>query len=155
MDCDAFYVQVARLADPAGAGQARLLIVGGSAKGRGVVTSASYEARAYGVHSAMPTAQALHLCPHATVVPVPRSACVARSRDVRAALEERGVATLVHYAQPLSALPFAATAPHRGGGGPRVTRFSQEVLSLPVHAHLREDEVERVCAALVEAISRR
>jgi dTDP-4-amino-4,6-dideoxygalactose transaminase len=71
---------------------------------------------------------------------------------VRRALEEAGVATLVHYAQPLSALPFAAAAPHRGGGGPKVTRFSREVLSLPVHAHLREDEVERVCAALGDAI---
>ena len=88
VDCDAFYVQVARLEDPEGAGRAPLLIVGGSATGRGVVTSASYEARTYGVRSAMPTAQALRLCPDATVVPVPRSACVARSRSVRAVLEE-------------------------------------------------------------------
>jgi DNA polymerase-4 len=88
VDCDAFYVQVARLADPEGAGRAPLLIVGGSATGRGVVTSASYEARAYGVRSAMPTAQALRLCPQATVVPVPRGACVARSRDVRTVLQE-------------------------------------------------------------------
>ncbi|MGD8320467.1 MAG: DNA polymerase IV [Gemmatimonadota bacterium] len=88
VDCDAFYVQVARLLDPEGAGRARLLIVGGSATGRGVVTSASYETRAYGVHSAMPTAQALRLCPRATVVPVPRSACVERSRAVRRVLEE-------------------------------------------------------------------
>jgi len=88
VDCDAFYVQVARLLDPEGAGRARLLIVGGSASGRGVVTSASYEARAYGVRSAMPTAQALRLCPDATVVPVPRQACVDRSRDVRHVLKE-------------------------------------------------------------------
>lgn len=86
MDCDAFYVQVARLEDPEGAGRAPLLIVGG-ASDRGVVTSASYETRAYGVRSAMPTARALKLCPEATVVPVPREACVARSRDVRAVLE--------------------------------------------------------------------
>ncbi len=88
VDCDAFYVQVARIEDPEGAGRVRLLIVGGSASGRGVVTSASYEARAYGVHSAMPTAQALRLCPQATVVPVPRAACAARSRAVREVLEE-------------------------------------------------------------------
>ncbi len=88
VDCDAFYVQVARLEDPDGAGRAPLLIVGGSATGRGVVTSASYEARRYGVRSAMPTAQALRLCPDATVVPVPRGACVARSRAVRAVLDE-------------------------------------------------------------------
>lgn len=81
-DADAFYVQVARLSDPEGAGRASLLIVGGTAEGRGVVTSASYEARAYGIHSAMPTAQALRLCPAATVVPVSRSACALKSRAV-------------------------------------------------------------------------
>ena len=88
VDCDAFYVQVARLRDPEGAGRARLLIVGGSPTGRGVVTSASYEARAYGVHSAMPTGQALKLCPGALVVPVPRGACAEKSREVRAVLQE-------------------------------------------------------------------
>ena len=46
VDADAFYVAVARLVDPAGAGKAPLLIVGGSPERRGVVTSASYEARA-------------------------------------------------------------------------------------------------------------
>ncbi len=81
-DADAFYVAVARLVDPGGAGRARLLIVGGSAEGRGVVTSASYEARAYGVRSAMPTARALRLCPGAMVVPVPWQACVEKSREI-------------------------------------------------------------------------
>jgi len=88
VDCDAFFVQVARLEDPEGAGKAPLLIVGGSATGRGVVTSASYDARAYGVRAAMPTAHALRLCPRATVVGVPRGAVTRRSREVRAALEE-------------------------------------------------------------------
>lgn len=88
VDCDAFFVQVARLEDPEGAGRAPLLIVGGSSTGRGVVTSASYEARAFGVRSAMPTAHALRLCPDATVVGVPRGAVGKRSREVRDALEE-------------------------------------------------------------------
>jgi DNA polymerase-4 len=87
-DADAFYVSVARLVDPAGAGRAPLLIVGGTAEGRGVVTSASYEARAYGVHSAMPTAQALRLCPAATVVPVPFQACAKKGREIRGVLEQ-------------------------------------------------------------------
>lgn len=86
VDCDAFFVQVARLEDPEGAGKARYLIVGGSPSGRGVVTSASYEARAFGVRSAMPTAQALRLCPEATVAPVSRDAVSAKSREVRAIL---------------------------------------------------------------------
>ncbi|HET7296948.1 MAG TPA: DNA polymerase IV [Gemmatimonadales bacterium] len=81
-DADAFYVAVARLIDPAGAGRARLLIVGGSPERRGVVTSASYEARAFGVRSAMPMARAVRLCPEATVVPVPWEACAAKSRAI-------------------------------------------------------------------------
>jgi DNA polymerase-4 len=88
VDCDAFFVQVARLTDPEGAGRARLLIVGGSPTGRGVVTSASYECRAFGVRSAMPTAQAIRLCPDAMVVGVPRGAVMEKSREVRAALED-------------------------------------------------------------------
>jgi DNA polymerase IV len=86
-DADAFYVSVARLVDPAGAGHTPLLIVGGSAEQRGVVTSASYEARAFGVHSAMPMARAVRLCPQALVVPVPWEACAAKSREIRAVLE--------------------------------------------------------------------
>ena len=87
-DADAFYVAVARLVDPEGAGRANLLIVGGSAERRGVVTSASYEARAYGVTSAMPMARALRLCPQAVVVPVPWEACWEKGRDIRHVLEE-------------------------------------------------------------------
>ncbi len=86
-DADAFYVSVARLADPEGAGRAPLLIVGGSAEHRGVVTSASYEARAYGVRSAMPMARALRLCPAALVVPVPWKLCGEKSREIRQVLE--------------------------------------------------------------------
>jgi DNA polymerase-4 len=86
-DADAFYVSVARLVDPEGAGQAPLLIVGGSPKHRGVVTSASYEARRFGVHSAMPMARAARLCPHAIIVPVPWRACALKSRHIREVLE--------------------------------------------------------------------
>jgi len=85
-DADAFYVSVARLVDPDGAGQTPLLIVGGSVEGRGVVTSASYETRAFGVHSAMPMARALRLCPQAMIVPVPIQACVTKSHEIREVL---------------------------------------------------------------------
>jgi len=87
VDCDAFFVQVARLEDPAGAGQAPCLLVGGRG-GRGVVTSASYEARAFGVRSGMPMAEALRLCPQALAVPVSRRACKARSEAIRVTLEQ-------------------------------------------------------------------
>jgi DNA polymerase-4 len=87
LDCDQFFVQCARLADPDGAGREALLLVGGSPDGRGVVTSASYETRAFGCRSAMPTAHALRLCPRAKVVPVPREMCGRKSREVRAVLK--------------------------------------------------------------------
>ncbi len=87
IDCDSFFVQVARLEDPEEAGRHPLLLVGGRSN-RGVITSASYAAREYGVRSGMPTRRALALCPGAKVVPVPRGACVERSRAVRAVLEE-------------------------------------------------------------------
>src|SRR5918993_4985293 len=80
VDADAFFVAVARMVDPEGAGKAQLLIVGGSAESRGVVCSASYEVRRFGVRSGMPIARAVKLCPQATCVPVPRKACSERSR---------------------------------------------------------------------------
>lgn len=86
VDADAFFVAVARQEDPEGAGKAALLIVGGRPGSRGVVCSASYECRAYGVRSAMPIARALRLCPDATCVPVPRHACSKRSREIAAVL---------------------------------------------------------------------
>ena len=85
-DADAFFVAVARLVDPDGAGRAPLLIVGGSALSRGVVCSASYETRAFGVRSAMPVSQALRLCPRAMCVPVPRRECATKSRQIRSIL---------------------------------------------------------------------
>jgi len=86
-DADAFFVAVARMVDPDGAGKAPLLIVGGTRESRGVVCSASYEARKYGVRSAMPIARALRLCPKAMCVPVPRRACSDKSRQIRAVLD--------------------------------------------------------------------
>ena len=86
-DADAFFVAVARMVDPDGAGKAPLLIVGGTRESRGVVCSASYEARKFGVRSAMPIARALRLCPDAVCVPVPRRACSDKSRQIRSVLE--------------------------------------------------------------------
>jgi DNA polymerase-4 len=87
VDADAFFVAVARLVDPKGAGMAPLLIVGGAAGSRGVVCSASYETRKFGVRSAMPISRALRLCPDALCVPVPRRACGVKHREIREVLE--------------------------------------------------------------------
>ncbi len=64
-DLDAFFASVEELLDPSIAGLP--ILVGGDPSERGVVSSASYAARAYGVHSAMPTSQALRLCPQAVL----------------------------------------------------------------------------------------
>lgn len=64
-DLDSFFVSVEVLNDPTLKGKA--VIVGGS-KDRGVVTTCSYEARKFGVHSAMPMKTAMKLCPHAILV---------------------------------------------------------------------------------------
>ncbi len=67
LDMDAFYAAVEVLDNPSLKGKP--VIVGGSEK-RGVVSSASYEARKYGVHSAQPMATATRLCPKVVLLPV-------------------------------------------------------------------------------------
>jgi len=81
VDMDAFYASVEIRENPDLRGKP--VIVGGAPQRRGVVSAASYEARKYGVHSAMPVAQALRQCPQAILIP-PRIAFYAEvSQQIR------------------------------------------------------------------------
>ena len=84
VDMDAFYAGVEVLDDPSLRG---LPLIIGSPDGRSVVSSASYEARRYGVRAAMPVSQALRLCPSARVVPPHFHRYQAVSRQVMAIFE--------------------------------------------------------------------
>lgn len=86
LDLDAFFASVEELLRPELAGLP--IIVGGRPDARGVVASASYAARRYGVRSAMPTAQALRLCPPAVLVPPRHGVYQEYSRQVMEILRE-------------------------------------------------------------------
>src|SRR5262245_36367911 len=66
LDLDAFFAAVEELEDPSL--RTKPLIVGGDPQGRGVVATANYEARKFGIHSAMSSAEALRRCPHAVFI---------------------------------------------------------------------------------------
>jgi DNA polymerase-4 len=89
IDLDSFFVSVERKFNPSLIGKA--VIIGGSAD-RGVVASCSYEARAFGVHSAMPTRQALKLCPHAIVIHGTHGRYSEASREVTEIIHNIGAA---------------------------------------------------------------
>lgn len=86
VDLDAFFASVEELLNPSLRGQP--LVVGGDPRARGVVASASYAARAFGVRSAMPVAKALQLCPHLLVLPHHFAEYASRSAAVMAILSE-------------------------------------------------------------------
>ena len=86
VDMDAFFVSVEELYDPSLRGKA--VIVGGNPNHRGVVAAASYEARRYGVHSAMPLRTAARLCPQAIFLPPHRERYTAASRQIRKIFSE-------------------------------------------------------------------
>ena len=85
IDMDAFYASVEKLDDPRL--KHKCVIVGGTSN-RGVVSAASYEARRYGVHSAMPIYQAKLKCPHGVFVPPRMSRYKEVSKKIMALLKE-------------------------------------------------------------------
>lgn len=89
IDLDSFFVSVERKFDPTLIGKP--VLIGGSAD-RGVVASCSYEARKFGIHSAMPMKQAMKLCPHATII---------RGSHGRYSEASRQVTQIIHDSVPL------------------------------------------------------
>lgn len=85
LDMDAFYASVEIRERPELAGLP--VVVGGARESRGVVAAASYAARRFGIHSAMPMASALQRCPELVVLPVRMSLYAAESRRIQEILE--------------------------------------------------------------------
>jgi DNA polymerase-4 len=95
VDMDAFYASVEQRDRPELRGKP--VVVGGTAEGRGVVCAASYEARKFGVHSAMPAVTAHRLCPQAIFLPVRMSYYAQISAELRQIFE-----AFTPLVQPLS-----------------------------------------------------
>lgn len=123
VDCDAFYASVEKRDRPELA--ALPVIVGGGH--RGVVTTACYVARIYGVRSAMPMFKALAACPDAVVIAPNMAKYVAASREIRALMGE-----LTPLVQPLSideaVLDLSGTAAlHGAAPAAMLARFARKV----------------------------
>jgi DNA polymerase-4 len=107
VDLDAFFVEVCRQRFPE-LRDVELLVVGGRRESRGVVQSASYGARRFGIHAGMPVAQAVRLCPQATFFQGSFVHYREASRDVRAVLE-RFSPTVASASLDEAYLDFAGT----------------------------------------------
>lgn len=83
---DAFFAAVEELRNPNLAGKPVVIGGTGDPTKRGVVSTANYAARKYGIHSAMPMMTAYKLCPHAVFLPVDYDAYLAASRDFKSTL---------------------------------------------------------------------
>ncbi|MBI3561073.1 MAG: DNA polymerase IV [Gammaproteobacteria bacterium] len=121
---DAFYAAVEERDEPRLRGKP--IIVGGSPQGRGVVAAASYSARKFGVHSAMPMAQALRLCPQAVIVRPRIDHYAAISHQIRAIF-----ARYTPEIEPLSldeAFLDVTASTRLFGGGDRIARQIKQAI---------------------------
>lgn len=126
-DCDCFYASVEIRDDPSLRGKP--IAVGGSSE-RGVLTTCSYEARAFGVRSAMPTGQALRLCPDLIVLPVSMDKYKEASRQIRTIFAE-----YTDLIEPLSldeAFLDVSDTPHFHGSATRIAEAIRRAVASTV-----------------------
>jgi len=123
IDMDAFFASVEQVRDPSLLGKP--LIIGGSKEDlRGVVSTASYEARKFGVHSAMPLAQAKKLCPHGIFMRGNHQQYGEESRKIRAILER--VSPIVQMASIDEAYIDVSGSYELLGGDAGIAQFIKE-----------------------------
>jgi DNA polymerase-4 len=121
VDMDAFYAAVEQRDNPALRGKP--VVVGGSPNSRGVVSTCSYEARKFGIHSAMPSSMAYRLCPHAIFVRPRFDIYKKVSEDVRAIFYE-----YTDLVEPLSLDEAYLDVTENKKGIPLATEVAQQIL---------------------------
>ena len=120
IDMDAFFASVEQRDNPELRGKP--VVVGGSPNSRGVVAAASYEARKYGIHSAMPCATAYRLCPHAIFVRHRFDAYKEASRIIRGIFHE-----YTNLVEPLSLDEAFLDVTHPKKGPESATLIAKEI----------------------------
>ncbi len=129
VDCDCFYAAIEMRDDPQLAGKP--LAVGGAADRRGVVATCNYEARAWGIRSAMPMGQALKLCPDLKVVKPRMDAYKAVSREIHGIFRD-----FTEIIEPLSldeAYLDVTDSTHFAGSATRIAQEIRRRVSQELH----------------------
>lgn len=129
IDCDCFYAAIEMRDDPQLAGKP--LAVGGSADRRGVIATCNYEARAYGVRSAMSSRHALKLCPDLTIVRPRFDAYKEASREIHAIFQQ-----YTDLIEPLSldeAYLDVTESPHFSGSATRIAQAIRQDVARRLH----------------------
>src|SRR5471032_105900 len=129
VDCDCFYAAIEMRDDPSQA--QKPMAVGGSADRRGVIATCNYEARAFGVRSAMSSRHALSLCPDLVIVKPRMDAYKEASKDIQAIFRD-----YTDLIEPLSldeAYLDVSDSPHFAGSATRIAQDIRRRVSKQLH----------------------